>query len=182
VRTVGITGEPVVTSGGMRILPDLVLAELEPADSAMLILPGADTWLGADGPLVPVAKAARAFLDTGVPVAAICGAVAGLAIEGLLDDRQHTGAAKEFLAMTGYAGGAHYVEADACTADNVITAGPTEPVAFAREVFVRLDIYRPEVLDAWYRLFANSDATAHGVLAAAEAARAARAQEFEVAR
>jgi hypothetical protein len=40
-------------------------------------------------------------------------------------------------------------------------------VAFAREIFRRLDIYRPEVLDAWFRLFANSDPTAFEVLMAA---------------
>ena len=48
-------------------------------------------------------KAAE-FLDAGVPVAAICGATAGLAAEGLLDDRRHTSNAAEFLAATGYGG------------------------------------------------------------------------------
>jgi putative intracellular protease/amidase len=177
VRTVGLTGEPVVTAGGVRIVPDLALTELDPADSAVLILAGSNTWDVNGGPLVPIAKAARAFLDHGVPVAAICGAVAGLALEGLLDDRVHTGAAAEYLAATGYAGGAHYVEADAVTADNLITAGPTEPVAFAREIFARLDVYRPEVLDAWCRLFGASDASAYGVLMAAKSEQSARSAE-----
>jgi hypothetical protein len=51
----------------------------------------------------------------------------------------------------------------------VITAGPTEPVAFAREVFAALDLYEPEVLEAWVRLFADSDASAFPVLMAAGA-------------
>ena len=43
VMTVGETGEPVTTMGGVRILPDVVIDEVEPADSEMLILPGADS-------------------------------------------------------------------------------------------------------------------------------------------
>ena len=35
--------EPVTSMGGMRVIPDVTLDELRPADSAMLILPGAET-------------------------------------------------------------------------------------------------------------------------------------------
>ncbi len=88
VMTVGETGEPVTTMGGVRILPDVVIDEVQPTDSAMLILPGADSWL--EGGNVIFADKAQAFLEAGVPVAAICGATAGLAAAGLLDDRDHT--------------------------------------------------------------------------------------------
>ena len=168
VRTVALSDAPVTTAGGMRILPDLVLDEVDPADSAMLILAGADKWNLPDGN-AQFAKAARKFLDAGVPVAAICGATLGLAREGLLDDRDHTSAAAVYLAGSGYAGGAHYREAAAVTDRNVITAGPTNPVEFAREVVKMLDLYTPEVLDAWYRLFAHSDESAFPILMAAGA-------------
>ncbi|MFJ4950334.1 DJ-1/PfpI family protein [Streptomyces sp. NPDC088760] len=163
VLTVGPAREPVVSIGGLRVRPDLALGELRPEDSALLILPGADLWDTSDD-LAPFARTARAFLDAGVPVAAICGATAGLAREGLLDDRAHTSAAPFYLAATGYAGGARYTDADAVTDGDLITAGPTEPVAFAREVFRRLGVYEGEVLDAWYRLFHDSDAAAYAVL------------------
>ncbi|MFJ9112115.1 DJ-1/PfpI family protein [Streptomyces sp. NPDC102283] len=169
VRTVGLTREPVTTMGGLRIQPDLALDELRPQDSALLILTGASGWDEGDG-LAPFARTARAFLDAGVPVAAICGATAGLAREGLLDDRVHTSAVSFYLAATGYAGGASYVDADAVTdagaagGGGLITAGPTEPVAFAREVFALLEVYDAKKLDAWYRLFHDSDASAYEVL------------------
>lgn len=51
----------------------------------------------------------------------------------------------------------------------LITAGPTEPVAFAREIFRLLGVYDGEVLDAWYRLFHDSDAEAYAVLEKAQA-------------
>ncbi|MEU0846693.1 DJ-1/PfpI family protein [Streptomyces flaveolus] len=169
VRTVGPTTAPVTTIGGLRVQPDLALDGLRPEDSSLLILPGADLWDTSDD-LAPFARAARAFLDAGVPVAAICGATAGLAREGLLDDRAHTSAVSFYLAATGYAGGARYVEADAVTDGGLITAGPTEPVAFAREILGLLGVYEGEVLDAWYRLFHDSDPTAYAVLEKAGAA------------
>ena len=163
IRTVGPSTTPVRSVGGLRIQPDLALDDLRPEDSALLILPGADLWDTSDD-LAPFARTARAFLDAGVPVAAICGATAGLAREGLLDDRDHTSAVSFYLAATGYAGGGRYVEADAVTDGPLITAGPTEPVAFAREILRLLGVYEGEVLDAWYRLFHDSDPAAYGVL------------------
>ncbi|QGV79395.1 DJ-1/PfpI family protein [Streptomyces ficellus] len=159
IRTVGPTTGPVTSVGGLRITPDLALAELRPEDSALLILPGADLWDTSED-LAPFATAARAFLDAGVPVAAICGATAGLAREGLLDDRPHTSAVSFYLAATGYKGGEHYVDTDAVTDGDLITAGPTEPVAFAREVLGRMGAFEGAKLDAWYRLFHDSDPAA----------------------
>ncbi|GHB69977.1 glutamine amidotransferase [Streptomyces cirratus] len=165
VRTVAFAAEePVTTMGGVRILPDLALAGLRPEDSSLLILTGASLWDSGDT-LAPFAAKAREFLAAGVPVAAICGATAGLARAGLLDGRRHTSAAAEYLAaQPGYAGAPDYVEVDAVTDADLVTAGPTEPVAFAREVFARLEVYEPVVLDAWYRLFHDSDAGAYPVL------------------
>ncbi|OKK02667.1 thiamine biosynthesis protein ThiJ [Streptomyces sp. CB03234] len=159
IRTVGPTTDPVTSIGGLRITPDLALTDLRPEDSALLILPGGDLWDAGDD-LAPFAAKARTFLDAGVPVAAICGATAGLAREGLLDDRDHTSAVSFYLAATGYKGGDRYVEADAVTDGDLITAGPTEPVAFAREVLGKMGAFEGTKLDAWYRLFHDSDPAA----------------------
>ena len=78
IRTVGPTGNPVRTLAGIRIQPDTALADLRPEDSSLLILTGADLWDAGDD-LAPFARKAREFLAAGVPVAAICGATAGLA-------------------------------------------------------------------------------------------------------
>ena len=167
VRTVGRDKVPVTTMGGLRIVPDVAADEAEPAGAAMLILCGSDRW-GADEEFTAhFGELARRFLAARVPVAAICGATWGLAASGLLDGVRHTSSAAEYLAATGYAGGGLYQEADAVTDGLVITAGTTEPVAFAREIFAALDLYEPEVLDAWVRLFAESDAGAYPLLMSA---------------
>jgi putative intracellular protease/amidase len=166
VVTVGESADPVTTMGGARITPDVVLGEVRPQESAMLILPGADTWLH-EGGNAAFARKAREFLEARVPVAAICGATAGLAAEGLLEGRRHTSNAAEFLAATGYGGGDHYADAPAVTDGDVITASATAPVEFAREVLARLDVYEPAVLAAWYKLYGLRDPAGYFELMAA---------------
>jgi putative intracellular protease/amidase len=87
IVTVAESREQITTMGGMRVVPDALVEELDPADSDLLILPGGTMW-DAGGGAVFTAAAAR-FLDAGVPVAAICGATAGLARAGLLDAPPH---------------------------------------------------------------------------------------------
>ncbi|MFI9506771.1 DJ-1/PfpI family protein [Nocardia sp. NPDC052566] len=174
VRTVGLTLDPVVTMGGVRIVPDLAVADLAPEDSVMLILAGAETWMGEE--LVPFARKAREFVEAGVPVAGMCGATFGLAKEGLLDERRHTSNVAEYLQYSGYAGGANYVDEPAVTDGDVITASGTAPFDFAREVLGRLGVYESHVLDGWYRLYANSDPAGYAVLAEYEARQLAAAQ------
>ena len=162
VVTVGEHPDPISTMGGVRIVPDVVLDDVTPEDSAMLILPGADTWLS--GGNSAFATAAARFLAAGTPVAAICGATGGLAEAGILDERPHTSNAREFLEATGYAGAAHYVDAPAVTDGLLITATAIAPVEFAREVLARLDVYEPATLDAWYQLYGERDSAAYHAL------------------
>lgn len=168
-KTVGLTRDPITTLGGMRIVPDMALADLAPAESAMLILAGADTWDTEE--LMPFARKARAFLEAGVPVAAICGATLGLARAGLLDTRKHTSNVREFLLYSGYAGADNYVEEAAVTDGDLITASGTAPFEFAREALGRLGVYEPHVLDGWYRLYGHSDPAGWAVLAEYEEQR-----------
>jgi putative intracellular protease/amidase len=156
VQTVAARREPVVTTGGFRIVPDLTLDDLSPTDSRMLILPGGDLW--DEGGNTEAVETARAFLAAAVPVAAICGATAGLARGGLLDERRHTSNAREYLAATGYAGGALYQDEPAVTDGDLITAASMAPLEFAYHIYRRLDLYAADVLEAWYGLFSTRKA------------------------
>jgi putative intracellular protease/amidase len=168
VITVAESLEPITTMGGVRMLPDALLADLDPADSDLLVLAGADLWDAEGGEAF--AAAAGRFLDASVPVAAICGATAGLARAGLLDDRDHTSAAPEYLAATGYSGGDRYVDARAVVDGDLITAGPQSPVQFARATLGRLGLASERTLDAYERLFHGGDAAAFPVLMEAQGA------------
>jgi putative intracellular protease/amidase len=155
VRTVALTRDPIKTIGGVRIQPDLSLDRLTPGESAMLILPGGEKW--DQGGSMEAVEKARAFLLAGVPVAAICGATAGLARGGVLDTRKHTSNAPDYLAATGYRGAHLYQTADVVSDQNVITASGMKSLEFAREIFARLDVYEEKVLEAWYGLFKTGD-------------------------
>ena len=151
VRSVGLSGEPVLTKGGLRILPELTVDQLSPFDSALLILPGADVW--AEQWTDPALDKALAFVKAGVPVAAICGATLGLARAGLLDTRRHTSNAAEFLAATGYAGSSFYVNQPVVEDDGVITAPATASLEFATHLLEKLQVFSRPALDAWYALY-----------------------------
>jgi putative intracellular protease/amidase len=155
VATVGANRNPITTMGGMRIVPGTTLDEVRPQDSAMLILAGNDIWNTAQ--FKPFADKAREFLDAGVPVAAICGATAGLALNGLLDDREHTSNAAEFLRSVGYAGAHLYRDEPAVTDGDLITASANAPVEFARAILERLEVFEPNVLSSWFKLYGQRD-------------------------
>lgn len=102
IRTVALRNSPVVTMGGLRILPDITLDMLSPTNSAMFILPGGIAW--DEGKNMESVSIAKECIGLGVPVAAICGTTAGLARGGLLDRCKHTSNAREYLAATQYGG------------------------------------------------------------------------------
>lgn len=155
VKTVGRTKDPIRSKGGITILPDMVLQELHSVDSAMLILSGSDN--AATGGIDDFVQTAKCFIENGVCVAAICGATAALARNGVLDHVLHTSNAKEFLEMTGYAGSHNYVQKPAISAECIITASGIEPVAFAAEIFRKLEIYSDDTLNSWLKLFEERD-------------------------
>ena len=162
IVTVAASAEPITTMGGLRIVPDLVLTDLDPAASDLLILPGADLW--DDGRGDDFAAVAAGYLEAGVPVAAICGATAGLARAGLLDRRRHTSAAPEYLAATGYSGGELYVDERAVVDGDLVTAGPQSPVQFARATLDRLGLASAETLEAYETVFHRGDPSGYPVL------------------
>jgi putative intracellular protease/amidase len=166
--TVAESGEPITSMGGIRMEPDILLEELDPAGSDLLVLPGAEMWDTGGGE--NFAAAAGRFLEAGVPVAAVCGATTGLARAGLLDDRDHTSSSEEYIAMTGYAGGDHYVDARAVVDGDLITAGPQSPVQFARATLGRLELADERTLDAYEALFDRGDLSAFPVLMEAQGA------------
>lgn len=156
VQTVGRSLAPVTTMGGVRILPDITIDELCPARSSLLILPGGEPW-EAGGNLEALERA-HAFVNAGVPVAAICAATLALARIGLLDDRLHTSNDGAYLAASGYRGARYYCNEPAVTDRYVITASGIAPIEFALEIFRLLDLYDSNMEDAWYALYKHGDA------------------------
>ena len=151
IRTASIDAKPIRSMAGLAIAPDQPLSEIDPKESAMLILPGADSWTSPSTD--PALSKAKEFVQAGVPIAAICGATFGLARAGLLDNRRHTSNDPGWLASSGYGGGAHYVAEPAVEDRGVITASVTGSLEFARLILARLGIFSDVALRAWYGLY-----------------------------
>jgi putative intracellular protease/amidase len=154
VEVVGFTTAPVESMGGLRIQPNRVLAEVDPADVAVFILPGGDRW--ESSPVEPELVALLRELDAeGVPLAAICAATVAIARVGLLRGRRHTSNGRQYLErqVPDYAGSAEYVDAPAVRDRGLITASGLADVEFAAELFTELDVLGESDRSAWTNLF-----------------------------
>ncbi len=122
-------GKPVTSSGGMRVVPDLALETLDPADYDAILVNGGSIWQTPEAPeLAPLLAASKAQNKL---IGLICdGTVAG-ARAGLLDAIRHTSNGAGYLDPTGYAGKALYRDTAAAVSDGgIVTAAGTSPVSF----------------------------------------------------
>lgn len=158
VKFVGVSKESVRTIAGMTVLPDCALSEITDDDIAVLVLPGADTW--QDNEQEKVLRLAERMLNKGVIVAAICGAVLGLADMGLLDRRKHTTNALDFLTemSKNYNGKQYYVNELTVKDGNLVTANSAGSLLWARYILEGLNIFSPKTIEAWYNCFLTGNA------------------------
>ena len=154
VEVVGFTGAPVESMGGLHVQPARLLADVDPADVAVFILPGGDRW--ERSALEPQLVELLARLDAaGVPLAAICGATVAIARAGLLRGRRHTSNGRAYLEqhVPGYAGSAEYVDMPAVRDRGLITASGLADVEFAAELFNELGVLSEPDRAMWTDLF-----------------------------
>lgn len=154
VEVVGLTMAPVESMGGLSVHPTRSIADVDPADVAVFILPGGDRWESAA--LEPELASLLRELDTaGIPLAAICGATVAVARAGLLRGRRHTSNGRPYLQqhVPDYAGGAEYVEAPAVRDRGLITASGLADVEFAAELLKELEVMSESDRALWTDLF-----------------------------
>ncbi|MBU5360598.1 glutamine amidotransferase [Enterococcus raffinosus] len=158
VKTVSYSKEPITTMGGMTVVPDCVIADIEVAEANVLLLPGSNTW--NDQKHYPILEKASEFLSIGAMVGAICGATAALANFGLLDERPHTSNGPGFLEMVApsYKGQDYYRDEPSVVGDNLITASSTGGLLWAKQIIEQLGVFEAATLDAWYNYFSTGDA------------------------
>src|SRR5262249_18709638 len=96
VESVGLTRGSVVSMGGLRVTPSSTVAEIDPNDAAVFILPGGDRW--ETKPIEPELATILKRLDSqSVPIAAICAATVAITRLGLLRGRRHTSNGLKYL-------------------------------------------------------------------------------------
>jgi putative intracellular protease/amidase len=154
VVTVGFSRAPIRSMGGLQVLPDRALGELDPATVRLFLLPGGDLWEG-DYPRPELEALLHDLRERGVPVAAICGATLALARAGLLNDRSHTSNELAYLQrmVPQYTAASRYVDTLAVRDDGLITASGVAAMEFAREIFEELEVFSATDRPIWYHLF-----------------------------
>lgn len=139
--------------GGMCVLPDMSLEDIDSNEVEMLILPGGTAW----------EKGENSFIDFFVndlfvkkkTIASICGATIYLGRKGLLNDLKHTSNDLYYLkgAAPEYSGEKSYIHSLAVTDKNLITANGIASIEFAREIFTKLKIRSDKDIERWFQLF-----------------------------
>ena len=154
VEVVGHSGDPVESMGGVMVQPSQVLAEVDPGDVALFILPGGDRWeqMAPEPELVRLLSA----LDANrVPIAAICAATTVVVRAGLLRGRRHTSNGLAYLSqqVSEYSEAARYVDAPAVRDRGLITASGLSAVEFAAEIMAELGVLTDDERKRWTTLF-----------------------------
>jgi len=153
---VGNSLTPIKTMGGIEISPDIDVDNINIEKDDLVILPGADTWQnGSNQKIIERIKGKSDFI-----VAAICGATAALADNGILDNRKHTSNDKGYLKMVckNYKGENFYEYKHVVVDNNLITATGIAPLEFTYEVIKKINIMDNNTLEAWYGLFKTKEA------------------------
>jgi len=132
--------EEVRSMGGLRVIPDVAVENLDPSDYAGIVVCGGTSWERGAAP--DLDHVLIAFSTAGRLVAGICAATLALAKAGLLDGVAHTSNAPQFLeTVETYRGRELYLESGhAVTAGNIVTAPGTAAVTFMAEVLRALGI------------------------------------------
>jgi putative intracellular protease/amidase len=154
VEVVGFTREPVQSMGGLPVQPTCGLAEVDPAEVAMFILPGGDRW--EELPVEPEVVDILTRLDaSAVPIAAICGATTAVVRAGLLRGRRHTSNGLSYLKqhVPEYSESTTYVDAPAVRDRGLITASGLADVEFAQEIMAELGVLSEDERATWVSLF-----------------------------
>jgi putative intracellular protease/amidase len=160
--TVASSLRPITTMGGVLIQPDVSIDAVTPDSSAMLVLPGGQSWeRDAHGEALQLASR---FIAAGTPVAAICAATLALARAGFLDRLRQSGDAREYLISSGHHGTAFYCGMPSIGGNGTISASAVAPVDFAREIFRMLSLSSRGPGEARYAMFKHGDAAKSYVL------------------
>ena len=155
VKTLGLTSAPILSMGGLKVVPDLALAQFSPESADLLILPGGDSWMQAEVP--EVTERVNAMLKASRPIAAICAATLALAHAGALDERQHTSNGRVFIKkhVPAHRGESLYRDEKAVSDRLVITANGLAPFAFAAAIFRVVAPQQIQDIETYERLYAR---------------------------
>ncbi|MCP4460905.1 MAG: thiamine biosynthesis protein ThiJ [Cytophagales bacterium] len=156
IVTVGFTDNPVISMGGLRVSPDLVLSQIDIQDILIFLIPGGEMWEG-DYPIAEIEDFLRRLEKIGIPIGAICAATTVLARAGILQNRKHTSNSLNYISskVPNYSAHAYYTNSLSTCDKHVITASGLGYVEFAMDIFNELQVMTPEMGEVWFNAMKN---------------------------
>lgn len=154
-KTVAPTLEEVHSIGGFFTLPDYSFQNM-PSDYAALVLIGGMQWKSPEAE--QVAPIVREALRQGKIVGAICNAASFMCAHGFLNNVKHTGNTLAQLKLWGeanYTNEAGYVEQQAVSDKNIVTANGTGHLEFTRELQILLQADSIDRINGAYDFYKN---------------------------
>ena len=150
-----INGLEIISAGGLKIIPDLSIQQLNSSDISVLILPGGTAWENKS--IKGIDKLIETLYAENKTIAAICAATGFLGQKGYLDKVKHTSNALDYLKYVAkeYKGEKKYLSEVSVSDGNIITANGTAPIEFAREIFKKIKLHSEKDIEKWYQLFKN---------------------------
>jgi len=150
VKTVSLTKEYVKSIGGFNTMPDYDIYSI-PADYEALVLIGGMAWRNEN--TKQIKPLVEQCIEKGKILGAICDASVFLGAIGILNNVKHTSNdlndLKQFAGNT-YTGEDKYINRQAISDKNIITANGTATLEFAKEVMLTLNIVSEEKIAEWY--------------------------------
>ena len=154
--TVALSKEHIITMGGLKIIPDYILNEVNKDDIIALILIGADIQLWLNREQETILNLAIELLKRNILVAGICGATLGLASKGLLDERIHTSNVEFLLTnfVKNYKGIKNYRNDVVAVYDKkLITASSAGSLLWSKYILENLEIFSKNAIESWYKYY-----------------------------
>ena len=154
VASIAESVAPIITLGGLKILPDMDLSYLDSVIPDLLVIPGGNSWKDA-GQNTAITHRLTKLRDSGVQIAAICAATLALARVGILDDVAHTSNGVDWLSklVPEYRGQARYLEKAAASDGGVITASGTSAIEWSYQIFRTLKVYDEAEAREWLQFY-----------------------------
>lgn len=158
VITVGFSNEVVTSMGGLHVLPDKSIIEIDIEDVLIFIIPGGYMWEGSY-PKDKIEQLLHRLEEAQKPIAAICAATTAVARAGLLKSRKHTSNSLTYLSkmVPEYSESANYVNSLATRDQHIITASGLGSIEFTMEIFSELDLATQEMMSIWYEAFKHGN-------------------------
>lgn len=149
-KFMSITKEPVISLGGMTILPDYDI-ENPPSNYCALILIGGNQWHSKKAMLIlPIIRDA---ISKDIILGGICNASLFLGANGFLNTLYHTSNTIEVLKEWGkehYTGELYYKNQQAVSDKNIVTANGTGYLEFTKEILLLLNVDVKENIEQFY--------------------------------